>query len=824
MNRVLRFPSRATFFSTVTAFALLACPALAGEGGVQLRPRVDAGAKLGTERSLLGTEAWIPLAQDRDRVLYGDVRFFRDDLDHAEGNVGLGYRQVYGEAVLGAHGWIDRRHTALGSTFHQAAFGLEILGRDMDARVSAYIPLSGAETYGPSESVSEDPYLAGSRVVFNTNGSRREVPLGGLDLEFGVRVPAFEEHVDSIRVYGGGYRFARAGVDGVTGWRTRLSADVTPWLQAGARIQKDAERGGQGFLEATFRFPGKASFRRDGLRARLDESPERDIDIVSRIDETAGERALPVLNEIGEPQRVLHVDNTAPAGGDGTLESPFGTLQEAEAALHPYDVIYIHQGDGTTAGQDQGITVGVPGVSLIGSGVDLVYAGGRVTGAASGGTVLAVAAAAPVITNNQANGDGVRVLEEGVFLSGFTVDGAQRHGIYALSDGGDFLSGIRISDVEVSGSGQDGIRVEADGAGSAVEADISSAVVGGNENGVRFYAANDASVAGSLESSEVTANGGHGVIVYDDSAAGSADVDLGGGGSSDGLNALHGNALEDIAVDADGAALMARNNWWGQAGGPVAGQVYYGAALNDGLAAHWLLDETGGAAAEDRIAGHDGALVNAPVWSPGGGFHGGAIDMEAASADYIEVPDFDDADTGDELTVSYWINPETVLPTATHIAKWEEADATNISSWGVRATNVAGDELFVFIAEAGVDTGENYITTTDMNLAPGVWTNIAFVYDGNGADDAARLKVYKNGAQVNGNYTGTIPSSLHDTAESLTFGRRLLVTPGFADYTDGLTDDVRIYSRALDSSGIAELYRQNTDSAVDASNPMAAAS
>jgi hypothetical protein len=784
-----------TFLSTAAILALLSRPVLATEDG-PLRGRADTGLKLGTERSLLGTEFWVPLAQDRDRVLYTDLRLMRDDQDNFEGNLGFGYRQIYGGAVLGGHGWIDRRHTDLGSTFHQATLGVEALGRDLDFGANGYVPLSDDKIYGTTGEAVGTPYLLNSGVFYDTNGFRREVPLGGLDLELGARVPLFTDRVDSIRAYAGAYHFTGEGVEDVTGVRARITADVTPWLALGARFQKDGERGSQGFLEATFRLPGKTSFRTSGLRARLDESPERDVDIVTGAVETPGQTQQPVLNEAGNPQRVLHVDNSAAGGGDGTLEAPFDTLQAAEAAMQPYDVIYVRAGDGTTAGQNQGITIDEPGVSLIGSGVNLIYDGQKVTGAASGGTVLAAATSAPVITNGQVNGDGVTVVDDSAFLSGFTVDGAQRYGVFALSDAGTARTGLFLENLSVTNSGEDGIRVHGDGAGSSIEADIASVTASGNKNGVRFYASDDASVTGSLEQSVATVNDQHGVIVYDDSTAGVADVDLGGGGRSDGNNVLAGNTLEDLAVDVDGATLTAQNNWWGQASGPdqddpsigIRPQIYYGAPVEDGLVGHWTFDSewTSNTTAYDRSGlGNNGILQGGlSLANQVAGQHGEALNFDGVN-DYVQTT-ADPTDLG--VTGA---NPKTSIV---------YMNATNYSGvYQIGAINMMGREFS--LQDNGLAQWRAQFWANDIDYAAPLNVPVMHTqtYDG------TSVSIYTNDTFL------TAQAKVLDTTPN----GNTAIGRWENEYFPGLIDEMRVYNRALDPSEISELYRQNTSSAVD---------
>lgn len=453
--------------------------------------------------------------------------------------------------MLGAHGWIDRRKTARGSTFNQATVGVEALGRNIDARLNAYVPLSGSRTYATPNIGRDAPYLAGSGVFYDTAGTLVEEPQGGFDIELGARLPVFEQSVDSIRVHGGGYHFGGDETPDVTGWRARVSADVTNWLQVGARFQKDSERGSQGFLEATLRFPGKASFRREGLRARLDESPERDIDIVTGAAVTDSGIGKPILDPTGNPQRVLHVDNTNGNGGSGTKDNPYSTLKAAEAAMKPYDVIYVHEGDGSTAGQSLGIVIDKPGVKLIGSGVDLVYEGGRVTGAAAGtstGTVLAAATAAPVITNTQVNGDGVLVTADASLVSGIAVQGTQRDGVRVWANGpGAVIGSATVRDVATTANAGRGVIVHALAGGrigaATLEGITSRNNTGGAGRGVEFRAEGAGSAINRAEADDINAvgNAQQGVLAY---AVSGGQIDAAG---LEGVTAT-GNAQPGVQV------------------------------------------------------------------------------------------------------------------------------------------------------------------------------------------------------------------------------------------------------------------------------------
>lgn len=427
-----------------------------------LRARVDAGLKAGTERNILQTEAWIPIVQDLNRVLYTDIRLTGDDSDNREQNVGIGYRQAHGSYVYGAHTWIDRRHSEHGNTMYQSTVGIEALGSRFDGRLNFYIPLTGSKSYIARGTGRSSPYLAGTGLFVDTAATGIEEAQHGFDLELGVRVPVAPEAIDDMRVYGGFYAFRGDDTEGLTGWRARTSINVNSWLGLGARFQHDDVRGSQSFLEATLRLPGKRTFKEYGVQSRLDESPERDIDIVAGAQIVNDGLRTPVIGaQSGAQQRILHVDNTAAPGGDGSMERPFNTLAAAQAALQDYDVVYIHRGDGTTTGQNAGITIARRGVQLIGSGADFYYDTTRfstVSGLGPSSTLIARATQAPSITNGA--GDGVLVTARDVTVGGISVAGTTARGVLFFANGTD-LGTASAHDVTATGNNGPGIRFHA---------------------------------------------------------------------------------------------------------------------------------------------------------------------------------------------------------------------------------------------------------------------------------------------------------------------------------------------------------------------------
>ena len=687
------------FLSSVSVACLLAISAQAAE---PLSPRVEVGVKGGTDRSLLTTEFWAPLAQKSDRVLYGDIRLMGDNDENREGNLGLGYRQVVDDAVLGVHGWIDRRRTQNNSTFHQLTFGVERLGHVVDARANVYVPLNQSRNITTPNIGQASPYLAGTGIFFDTNGLLQETPQYGLDGEVGYRIPVFQKHVDAIRVYGGGYHFFRDETQDVTGFRVRTEAQVNSAFSVGARFQHDDPRGSQGFLEATIKFPfgAKKLYQTDYLRARLDESPERDVDIVTAARQIDSGLGKVVLNAgTGEIQRVIHVDNsnTNPDGGDGSLENPFSTLKAAEAVIQDNNVVYINYGTGTTLGMDQGIVIAHDNVSLIGSGSDFIWhdemytsnyqnkphegviirsADRRgapaitnsnvplnVTEAATiGAGIQAINVANPYVSGikiNNARGNGMtfNIMDGGARINNMEITNAGYDGIFVGAYGGN-IDQIIIDNIYVSGSGNNryGIAAFASGANVVVnKLQISNAVLLDNPRNLVSYANTGAKIetlhienvkggraflnTGYAVQIDARGNGQIGSLIvknFEQSNASSAGIRIGAisntsilekavlsdivshDNAAEGLliniigssrinqlslssssfyqngtygvrlvdtstdsmmlnlsgnNRFFDNTTAELSLDLDGATLSATHNWWGQAGGPVVGQI-----------------------------------------------------------------------------------------------------------------------------------------------------------------------------------------------------------------------------------------------------------
>ena len=498
-----------------------------------IQPRVELNHRYSNDRAISMMEFWVPLGQNEEdgSVLFGDLRMMGDNQENKELNVGVGYREIIntkllGDGIAGGMVWFDRRKTTSNSEFNQVTAGLEWLGEQYDVRLNGYVPLNKKQSYTRANPNGDGLGFVGNQIIVNTDQAVVEEALPGLDLEIGTRLNFLDGVTDSTRVYAGAYHFEGDRAEDVTGYRARIAADITSDIQVGARYQKDDVRGSQTYLEATVRFPfdAKKSFQEEGLRSRLDESPERDIDIVSNeavLDD--GIDQLVLNTNSGVTQNVLHVNNTAGGGGDGSIETPYNTLLAAQTAATTNDLIYVHRGDGTTTGQDAGVTLDDDGQMLVGSGVNLVYDTGRYrtsNGLEIGDGVIVNQQTAdnPIITNGA--GSGVDVMADNVLLSGLTVDGATEHGVSAINSENLVIDNITGRNNGTSQPlGHSAIKIEADGRDIENVTVINNITDNSAGRGVWVLANNGSVIEDVLIEKNTTLNNAvHGIIAEADMA------------------------------------------------------------------------------------------------------------------------------------------------------------------------------------------------------------------------------------------------------------------------------------------------------------------
>ena len=163
-----------------------------------------------------------------------------------------------------------------------------------------------------------------------------DAALGGADLEVGAWIPKMEAFGGMISV--GGYTYGNANewnqgteigermVPFFGGVYTRFDMTVANNWDINLQYNNDPFFDSTGFARLTYRMGGS---RRRNVPDRLEQPMMRNEHIV-RAHQTP--EYLTNTQNNGTPWNVIHVDNTAAAGGDGTAEAPFTNLADADNA------------------------------------------------------------------------------------------------------------------------------------------------------------------------------------------------------------------------------------------------------------------------------------------------------------------------------------------------------------------------------------------------------------------------------------------------------------------------------------------------------------
>ena len=186
------------------------------------------------------------------------------------------------------------------------------------------------------------------------------------------------------------------------------------------------------------------------------------------------------------------------------------------------------------------------------------------------------------------------------------------------------------------------------------------------------------------------------------------------------------------------------------------------------LIAYWNLDEAEGIVTADKAGTNNGTLVGNPLWQPGGGKLGGALQLDGGD-DCVTTELIRDPSEG-AVSVFAWVKggaPGQVIVSQANGANWLMAGASD----GALATEL----------KSSGRTGK--ALKSAVSITDGAWHRVGFVWDG-----ASRI-LYVDGAEV----AKDTQSGLAGSAGGLYMGAGANLAPG--SFWSGLIDDVRIYDR-----------------------------
>ena len=206
-----------------------------------------------------------------------------------------------------------------------------------------------------------------------------------------------------------------------------------------------------------------------------------------------------------------------------------------------------------------------------------------------------------------------------------------------------------------------------------------------------------------------------------------------------------------------------------------------------GLVSYWKFDEGSGIIASDSISTNDGTLINGPTWTTGQ--VNGALSFDG-SDDYIKVPDSNNLDIIEEITIEAWVNPSLFTDDPNYIIHKTEYSGPGFGG----AYNLQIHQGHIVFGIPGPEGKELY---GDQIIETGKWYHIAGIYDG------SSMKIYINGVLNKlENFTSPIPTTDGD----LYFGLYWCGAPT-CNLFNGKIDEIAIYNQALTLETVQQHYQ-----------------
>lgn len=294
---------------------------------------------------------WLPFTEfGSDTMLYGEARTFLTNDAVVGGLWGLGARRYLTDwdRFVGATVYMDRNYGSSDiSGFGQFTASLETIGEFWDARLNGYFPtndtvrqLTGANA---GTTISGDPFYQGNRIFFPGHANFLQALQGG-DAEIGIPLLPGGQW---LRGYVGYYAYNSNSNKDIEGFRGRLEAQLSDDLSVQGIVTDDRTFGTLVNLNVDIRLGGgrpMRAFPSLTTRERMYLPVQRNWRIAT---DTYRDKIKVVARDVGDHHKigVAWVDNSAAAAGDGTVEHPFQTLAQAEAAAN-IDLILVKHGNG----------------------------------------------------------------------------------------------------------------------------------------------------------------------------------------------------------------------------------------------------------------------------------------------------------------------------------------------------------------------------------------------------------------------------------------------------------------------------------------------
>jgi len=411
--------------------------------------RSDAGDSVGYLRGFQTFAAFQPLMIDDNLIAWFSPRgYVTYNAGTFGGNLGAGARWLdpSTDRILGGGFWWDHDNNGV-RQFDQLGGSIESLGNYLDFRANGYWPTNQNVQQTGQFFNNQDVFIGHNIGIGRTTVNNSA--LKGGDFETGGALPGIGGF--GARTYVGGYYYQGPLSGGaIYGVRARLEALITQNIWGTVIWTHDRVFGTTVSAAATF-YLGTGDeprwFQRIPMQTRLFQQMERQYRVAVQ-QEVHNEFLLALRaggtggsgGPVGTPIFVEHVDNTAPAGGDGSVEHPLNHLPTTTPSN--VDIIFVHRGTGTSFNMNQGTTLN-NFERLLGEGAVHFFNSTQGTFLLPGFTPGPF----PSITNINPGGSAVTLASHNE-VSGFNINAPALHGITGTN-----ITDFNINNVNITNAG-----------------------------------------------------------------------------------------------------------------------------------------------------------------------------------------------------------------------------------------------------------------------------------------------------------------------------------------------------------------------------------
>ncbi|WP_417381360.1 right-handed parallel beta-helix repeat-containing protein [Gimesia sp.] len=487
-------------------------------------------------------------------MLFLDLRAMVTDQGAGGVNLGAGWRAYSDnlDKIFTVAGWYDYDDGHF-QDYHQIGLSGEVIGQYLTTRVNGYFPINNNEII-VSNNLSGSAYFQSNRIYLNRT-RRSESSYGGVDAEVGGPLPVLGKF--GIDAFVGGYYYNSDHDKSAAGAKFRAEANINDWWQMSVSYAKDSVFGSNAWMNVTLSIPEGRSdkwMRPKTLQQRMYQPMNRNYRVVANVKETTTNE-LAINPDDGLPYTVAHIDPDYGAVGDGTYETPFGSVASYNASppTTMTDIIFVQDGnelnlDGQITLLDNGGGIGgVTGQRLLSEAVEHSF-----NTLDTNGNVVSLtlpgynsSASRPTLTNlNGAGGfaGAVVVGEGGAWeVSGFNISGVRTAGL-AHNDG-IYSAGTRGFDINRNTFVlfNSGVNVT----NNASETGIVSSNTFSGDGVNSFYGAQITQTSGTMELS-----------FKDNAATNVLGVTPPGSGIGFEINANAGSTIDGVGTATDGVTAL----------------------------------------------------------------------------------------------------------------------------------------------------------------------------------------------------------------------------------------------------------------------------